>query len=223
MSSSLSFCTAKFFVNDLPEKLYFFISNSLHNQLFSPLGFISQWIRLVKFHPMGLELNTSFKKSSVSILHFPFSSVQFRLRFRWLCLSCAFSFFDVVWKVKCDDDTSCYTTSMMSHLSVQLCAHHCLHHENSDASRLPRSGSKLKANSSLERTQGTVHALWSLVSHSCTWCSSHWHLNTPPQNSCRERVDLSTKLRMSSFNLLCFICWTKGVSWLLQLSDPKNS
>ena len=46
-------------------------------------------------------------------------------------------------------------------------------------------------------------------------CSSHWHLNTPPQNSCRERVDLSTKLRMSSFNLLCFIveqkefhdCW----------------
>ena len=126
---------------------------------------------------MGLELNTSFKKSSVSILHFPFSSVQFRLRFRWLCLSFAFSFFDVVWKVKCDDDTSCYTTSMMSHLSVQLCAHHCLHHENSDASRLPRSGSKLKANSSLERTQGTVHALWSLVSHSCT---------------CAHRIDIST-------------------------------
>ena len=90
---ALSASEKKFFVilqfvdnvlHDLPEKLsqLFLISNSSHSQLFTLLSLISQLIRLIKFHPLGLELYTRVIKSSVTILHLPFSSVQFRLRFR---------------------------------------------------------------------------------------------------------------------------------------------
>ena len=79
---SISFSILRFldnFFNKFLKKALFLISNSLRNQLFSFLGMISQLIRLIKFHPLGLKLDARCRKSSVGTLHLLFSSVQFRL------------------------------------------------------------------------------------------------------------------------------------------------
>ena len=85
LSGSHSFCTAKLFANLSFAEDFSNDSHGAPNHCItssSPFEFDQSLICLIKFHPLGLELTTCFVKSSVSILHLPFSPVQFRLCLR---------------------------------------------------------------------------------------------------------------------------------------------